>query len=206
MYARRACRLGRGERLRDSRAGRGGSPLRQPRLLGGAVGAASSAPYVVKAHGSELEYSTRERGAVGVGSRGARGRRGDRRRSEHIRTVVREGLWDGGSGPRSHPASTWPWRPAPKAEGLAELVVESYSSMRRAWNANERLRRGTRCACCRFSPETGRPSSTTASSSKTRASRSCSRRCAVWTRAVIVGFGDYRAEPEAAAVISTSSS
>ena len=50
-------------------------------LLGGPVGAATGAPFAVKAHGSELEYSMRgEPGAVGVGSGGARGRAGDVRR------------------------------------------------------------------------------------------------------------------------------
>ena len=50
-------------------------------LLGGAVGAASGSGYVVKAHGSELEYSMRgNAGAVGVGRGGARERVGDDRR------------------------------------------------------------------------------------------------------------------------------
>ena len=40
-------------------------------LLGGPVGASTGAPYAVKAHGSELEYSMRGRPALGTWGREA---------------------------------------------------------------------------------------------------------------------------------------
>ena len=49
-------------------------------LLGGAVGLASGAPYAVKAHGSELEYSMRGRPELeSMGEGRARARDGDLR-------------------------------------------------------------------------------------------------------------------------------
>ncbi len=60
-------------------------------LMGGPVGAASGAPYRVKAHGSELEYSMRGRPELGEWARAAlEGAEATYVGSEHIRDVLRE--------------------------------------------------------------------------------------------------------------------
>jgi glycosyltransferase involved in cell wall biosynthesis len=110
-------------------------------LLGGAVGAASGGSYVVKAHGSELEYSMRgneelsawggevlaEADATIVGS-------------EHIRNVVREVC---GTVERVHEippgVDVELWRPAPREEALAGLITEARLDPPNPGSANERL-------------------------------------------------------------------
>jgi glycosyltransferase involved in cell wall biosynthesis len=60
-------------------------------LMGGPVGAASGAPFRVKAHGSELEYSMRGRPELGAWARAAlEGAEATYVGSEHIRDVLRE--------------------------------------------------------------------------------------------------------------------
>ena len=60
-------------------------------LLGGPVGAAAGAPYVVKAHGSELEYAMRGNEELSAwGAEALAGARATVVGSEHIRTVVAE--------------------------------------------------------------------------------------------------------------------
>ena len=60
-------------------------------LLGGLVGAASGSPYVVKAHGSELEYSMRGNEQLSRwGAEVLAGARATVAGSEHIRDVVAE--------------------------------------------------------------------------------------------------------------------
>jgi glycosyltransferase involved in cell wall biosynthesis len=60
-------------------------------LLGGPVGAASSVPYAVKAHGSELEYSMRGNAELSAwGAEALAGARATFVGSEHIRTVLAE--------------------------------------------------------------------------------------------------------------------
>jgi len=110
-------------------------------LLGGAVGAASGAPYAVKAHGSELEYSMRGRpelerwglevlngaDAVFVGS-------------AHIREVLEEVC---GHVERVHEVPPGvdvdAWRPQARDEALASLVEESRRDAPNPANASERL-------------------------------------------------------------------
>ena len=67
-------------------------------LLGGPVGAASGLPYVVKAHGSELEYAMRGNEGLGVWARDAvAGASAVIAGSEHVRDVLAEvaGIRDG---------------------------------------------------------------------------------------------------------------
>jgi glycosyltransferase involved in cell wall biosynthesis len=110
-------------------------------LLGGAVGLATGAPYSVKAHGSELEYSMRGRPdleewghdvladatAVFVGS-------------QHIREVVEQVC-----GHVEHVHEVPPgvdvdlWRPAPSAEALEALLAEARLDPPNPADANERL-------------------------------------------------------------------
>jgi glycosyltransferase involved in cell wall biosynthesis len=110
-------------------------------LLGGAVGKAAGAPYVVKAHGSELEYSMRGRpeleewgkrvleaaSAVFVGS-------------AHIREVLEDVC---GHVERVHEVPPGvdvdEWRPLPREQALAELVEEARRDPPNPGNASERL-------------------------------------------------------------------
>ena len=110
-------------------------------LLGGAVGLATGAPYSVKAHGSELEYSMRGRPAleewghdvladataVFVGS-------------QHIREVVEQVCRH-----VEHVHEVPPgvdvdlWRPAPSEEALEALLAEARLDPPNPADANERL-------------------------------------------------------------------
>ena len=110
-------------------------------LLGGAVGAATGARYVVKAHGSELEYSMRGRpeleewggdvletaAAVFVGS-------------GHIREVLEEVC---GHVERVHEVPPGvdidAWRPQPRDDALAGLLAEARRDPPNPGNADERL-------------------------------------------------------------------
>lgn len=110
-------------------------------LLGGAVGTATGAPYVLKAHGSELEYSMRgnrdlERWgldvldsahAVVVGS-------------THIEEVLREVCgYDGPVHEIPPGVDIVAWRPQARDEALAELIAEARNDAPYPGNANERL-------------------------------------------------------------------
>jgi glycosyltransferase involved in cell wall biosynthesis len=110
-------------------------------LLGGAVGRASGAPYALKAHGSELEYSMRGRpeleewgrdvlgaaAAVFVGS-------------AHIRDVVEEVC---GHVERVHEVppgvDVEEWVPRQRDAALAGLLAEARRDPPNPGNANERL-------------------------------------------------------------------
>jgi glycosyltransferase involved in cell wall biosynthesis len=110
-------------------------------LLGGAVGAASGARYVVKAHGSELEYSMRGRPEL---------ERWGRRVLEHAASVfvgsahIREVLEDVcGHVDRVHEVPPGvdieEWRPRSRAEALEGLIAEAERDPANPENANERL-------------------------------------------------------------------
>ena len=110
-------------------------------LLGGAVGAASGGPYVVKAHGSELEYSMRGNTELSVwGGDVLADAAATVVGSEHIRNVVREVC---GTVERVHEIPPGVdvefWLPAPKAEALAGLLAEARLDPANAGNTNERL-------------------------------------------------------------------
>ena len=170
-------------------------------LLGGPVGAGGGARYVVKAHGSELEYSMR--GNEELSRWGRRGARAARRPtivgSEHIREVVAEVC---GAVERVH---TIPpgvdvelWQPQPREEALAALVAESRADPPNPGNANERL------------PDEGNAERLAAFLAGDRPTVVYFGKLienkgvqvllealrGVDARAVIVGFGDYRAELE----------
>ena len=169
-------------------------------LLGGPVGAGSGSRYVVKAHGSELEYSMRGNERLsrwgGVALAGAAATIVG---SEHIRDVLAEIC---GTVDRVH---TIPpgvdvelWRPAPRAEALDALVRQARKDPPNPGNANERL------------PDEG-------NADRLAAFLAGERPTVVYygklirnkgvqvllealrgldARAVIVGFGDYRAQLE----------
>ena len=147
VHARRARRLGRGERLRFASGA--------PRISSASTTSSSAArsaprapPYVVKAHGSELEYSMRGSSRLSAWAEVLAGAAATVVESEHIPHRLRpRGLRDGGSRPRDPtPASTWSWQPAPRAEALAGSSP-SHSSMRRTSRTpTSDFRTRTRCA------------------------------------------------------------
>ena len=169
-------------------------------LLGGAVGQASGARYAVKAHSSELEYSMRGRrelerwgrdvlegaSAVFVGS-------------AHIRDVLEEVC---GHVARVHEVppgvDVEEWRPQPRDEALRGLIAEAERDPPNPGNADERL------------PDEG-------NAERLRAFLAGEQATVVYfgklllnkgvhvllealggvdARAVVVGFGDFRAELE----------
>jgi glycosyltransferase involved in cell wall biosynthesis len=169
-------------------------------LLGGPVGAASGARYAVKAHGSELEYAMR-----GSPELAAWGREGLARAeavfvgSDHIRGVLEDVV---GHVERVHEVPPGvdvdDWRPRPRAEALAGLLDEARRDPPNPGNENERLPdegnaerladflRGDEPTVVYF----GKLLYNKGIHVLLEALRD------VDARAVIVGFGDYRAELE----------
>jgi glycosyltransferase involved in cell wall biosynthesis len=110
-------------------------------LLGGPVGAATGAPYAVKVHGSELEYSMRGRPELGAWGREAlAGARATFVGSAHIRDVLEDVV---GHVDRVHEVppgvDVEAWQPQPREEALAALLAESRVDPPNPGNANERL-------------------------------------------------------------------
>ena len=110
-------------------------------LLGGPVGVASEAPFAVKAHGSELEYSMR--GRPDLASWGAEALAEALATfvgSEHIRAVVEdvcghtERVFDVPPG-----VDVELWLPAERGEALSQLVAEAALDRPNPGNADERL-------------------------------------------------------------------
>jgi glycosyltransferase involved in cell wall biosynthesis len=169
-------------------------------LLGGPVGAATGAPYVVKAHGSELEYSMRGNPELSRwGGEALAGAEAAIVGSEHIREVLEEVC-----GQVDHVHEVPPgvdvelWHPQPRDEALAALLEEARRDPPNPGNADERL------------PDEG-------NAERLEAFLAGDRSTVVYfgklirnkgvqllldalkevdARAVIVGFGDYRAELE----------
>jgi glycosyltransferase involved in cell wall biosynthesis len=169
-------------------------------LLGGPVGAASGARYAVKAHGSELEYSMRGNrelsewgrqslaaaGAVFVGS-------------EHIREVLEEVV---GHVDRVHVVPPGvdvdEFVPLPRDEALRRLIAESRADPPNPGNANERLPDEGNAE--RLEPFFATDEPTVLYFGKLLRNKGVhvllEALHEVDARAVIVGFGDYRAEIE----------
>jgi glycosyltransferase involved in cell wall biosynthesis len=110
-------------------------------LLGGAVGRASGSPYALKAHGSELEYSMRGRPELEVWGREVLGAAhavfvG----SAHIREVVEEVC---GHVERVHEVppgvDVEEWVPQARESALTALIAEARRDPPNPGNANERL-------------------------------------------------------------------
>ena len=169
-------------------------------LLGGAVGAASGGRYVVKAHGSELEYSMR--GNVELSAWGGEVlARADATvvGSEHIREVVREVC---GTIERVHEippgVDVELWRPAPREQALAALVAEARLDPPNPGNANERLPDEDNAARLDSFLAGERP--TVVYYGKLIENKGVQVLLdalrGVDARAVVVGFGDYRVQLE----------
>jgi glycosyltransferase involved in cell wall biosynthesis len=172
-------------------------------LPGGAVGAASGARYAVKAHGSELEYSMRRSPELQAWGREALARAaavfvG----SQHIREVLEEVV-----GHVEHVYEVPPgvdvdeFRPRPRDEALAGLLEQARLDPPNPGNANEREPDADNAARLAAFFEGDRP--TVLYFGKLLYNKGVHLLLEALgeldARAVIVGFGDYRAELEAAA-------
>jgi glycosyltransferase involved in cell wall biosynthesis len=110
-------------------------------LLGGAVGAAAGAPFAVKAHGSELEYSMRGRPQLEEWGRQVLAQaRATFVGSAHIREVLEDVC---GHVDRVHEVPPGvdvdEWRPRPREEAVAGLVAEARRDRPNPGNGDERL-------------------------------------------------------------------
>jgi glycosyltransferase involved in cell wall biosynthesis len=170
-------------------------------LLGGAVGAATGGSYLVKAHGSELEYSMRGNAELSAwGGEVLEGAAATVVGSEHIRAVVREVC---GTVERVHEippgVDVELWRPAPRDEALAALLAEARLDRPNPGNGNERLPDdGNARRLAEFLARDDRP--TVVYYGKLIENKGVQILLEALqgldARAVIVGFGDYRAELE----------
>ena len=172
-------------------------------LLGGPVAAATGARYAVKAHGSELEYSMRDNAELSEWGRESLARAeavfvG----SAHIREVLEDVV---GHVDRVHQVPPGvdidEFRPQPLGEALAGLLDEARRDPPNPGNANERLPdEGNAARLARFF-EGDEPA--VLYFGKLIRNKGVQLLLeaiqGLDARAVIVGFGDYRAELEALA-------
>jgi glycosyltransferase involved in cell wall biosynthesis len=110
-------------------------------LLGGPVGAATGAPFAVKAHGSELEYSMRGNAALSTwGADALAGARATFVGSEHIRTVLAEVCGHTDRVIEVPPGvDVDEWVPEPREVALAALAEQARHDPPNPGNAEERL-------------------------------------------------------------------
>jgi glycosyltransferase involved in cell wall biosynthesis len=169
-------------------------------LLGAAVGAASGAPYAVKAHGSELEYSMRGRPELEAWGREVL----DAARavvvgSSHIRDVLEEVC---GHVDRVHEVPPGvdvdAWRPQSREDALAALLEEARHDPPNRGNVNERLPDEGNAE--RLAGFLAGDAPTVVYFGKLLRNKGVhvllEALRGVDARAVVVGFGDYRAELE----------
>jgi glycosyltransferase involved in cell wall biosynthesis len=170
-------------------------------LLGGAVGAATRAPYSVKAHGSELEYSMRGRPELEAwGAQVLAAARATFVGSAHIREVLEDVC---GHVERVHEVppgvDVEEWRPRPRGEAVAGLIEESRRDPPNPGNANERLPDAGNAD--RLGPFLAGDAPTVVYFGKLLRNKGVHVLLEALrgtdARAVIVGFGDYRVELEA---------
>ena len=169
-------------------------------LLGGPVGAASGARYAVKAHGSELEYSMRgNRELSDWGRESLAGAEAVFVGSEHIREVLEDVV---GHVDRVHVVSPGvdvdEFAPLPRREALRRLIAESRADPPNPGNAYERLPDEGNAERLESFFATDEP--TVLYFGKLLRNKGVhvllEALREVDARAVIVGFGDYRAELE----------
>jgi glycosyltransferase involved in cell wall biosynthesis len=169
-------------------------------LLGGAVGAATGAPYVVKAHGSELEYSMRGRPELEAwGGEVLSGADAVFVGSAHLREVLEDVC---GHVERVHEVPPGvdieEWRPRPREEALTGLLAESRADPPNPGSANERLPDEGNAE--RLAAFLAAPGPLVVYFGKLLHNKGVHVLLealeGVDARAVIVGFGDYRAELE----------
>ena len=169
-------------------------------LLGGAVGAASGAPYAVKAHGSELEYSMRGRPELEAWGREILATAtATFVGSAHIREVVEQVC---GHVERVHEVppgvDVEQWRPQPREEALAALVEEARRDPPNPGNGNERLPDEGNAE--RLTEFLAGDDATVVYFGKLLRNKGVhvllDALAGIDARTVVVGFGDYRAELE----------
>jgi glycosyltransferase involved in cell wall biosynthesis len=169
-------------------------------LLGGPVGAAAGAPFAVKAHGSELEYSMRgNRELSDWGRESLAGAEAVFVGSEHIREVLEEVV---GHVDRVHVVPPGvdvdEFVPLPRDEALRRLIAESRVDPPNPGNAFERLPDDGNAERLESFFATDEP--TVLYFGKLLRNKGVHVLLEalrdVDARAVIVGFGDYRAELE----------
>jgi glycosyltransferase involved in cell wall biosynthesis len=169
-------------------------------LLGGPVGAGGGSPYVVKAHGSELEYSMRGNEELSRwGAEALAGAEATIVGSEHIRDVVAEvcGIVD-------HVHTVPPgvdaelWQPQPREAALAALVREARNDSPNPGNEEERL--PDEGNADRLAEFLAGDAPTVVYYGKLIRNKGVQVLLealdGIAARTVIVGFGDYRAELE----------
>jgi glycosyltransferase involved in cell wall biosynthesis len=172
-------------------------------LVGAPVGAASGARYAVKAHGSELEYSMRGNAELSAwGRETLAGAVAVFVGSAHIRAVLDDVV---GHVERVHEVppgvDVEEFRPRPRAEALAALVEEARRDPPNPGNRNERLPDGGNAE--RLAAFLAGPEKTVVYFGKLIENKGVQLLLEALNgldaRAVIVGFGDYRAQLEALA-------
>ena len=169
-------------------------------LLGGAVGLASGAPYAVKAHGSELEYSMRGRPELEAWGREVLdAATATFVGSAHIREVVEEVCEHVDRVHEVPPGvDIEEWRPQPREAALAALVAEARRDPPNQTTANERLPDEGNAE--RLSAFLAGDEPTVVYIGKLLRNKGVhvllEALRGVDARAVVVGFGDYRSELE----------
>jgi glycosyltransferase involved in cell wall biosynthesis len=176
-------------------------------LPGAAVGAASGARFAVKAHGSELEYSMRGNPELQAWGREAlAGAEAVFVGSQHIREVLEDVV---GHVDRVYEVPPGvdidEFRPRPRGEALAALLEEARQDPPNPGNANERIPDEGNAERLAAFFEDDRP--TVLYFGKLLYNKGVHLLLEALrqldARAVIVGFGDYRTELEAAAPSGT---
>ena len=176
-------------------------------LLGAPVGAASGAPFAVKAHGSELEYSMRGNDELSAwGRETLAGAESVVVGSAHIRSVLEEVV---GHVDRVHEippgVDVDEFHPEDRDDALAQLLVEARADPPNAGNENERLPDGGNAE--RFAEFFATDEPTVVYYGKLIFNKGVHLLLEALNeldaRAVMVGFGDYRAELERAAPART---
>jgi glycosyltransferase involved in cell wall biosynthesis len=169
-------------------------------LLGAPVGAASGAPFIVKAHGSELEYSMRGNADLSAwGRQTLASAESVVVGSAHIRAVLEDVV---GHVDRVHEippgVDVDEFRPEGRADALAQLLAEARADPPNSGNENERLPDAGNAE--RFADFFATDEPTLVYYGKLLFNKGVHLLLETLSeldaRAVIVGFGDYRAELE----------
>ena len=176
-------------------------------LLGAPVGSASGMRYRVKAHGSELEYSMRDRPDLARwGAETLAGAEVVYAGSEHIRKVLEEVVG------HVEPVEIVPpgvdvdeFRPEPREAALAALLEEARADPPNPGNREERLPDEGNAG--RFARFFGEERPTVVYFGKLMENKGVhvllEALAALDARAVVVGFGDFREQLEALAPLGT---
>ncbi|HEX7311333.1 MAG TPA: glycosyltransferase family 4 protein [Gaiellaceae bacterium] len=172
-------------------------------VLGGPVAAATGARYVVKAHGSELEYAMRGNDELSaLGRESLAGAEAVFVGSEHIRNVLEDVVGHVDRVLEVPPGvDVDEFRPLPRADALARLLEEARRDPPNPGNANERLPDEGNAE--RFAEFFAEPGPTVVFFGKLIFNKGVhlllEALAGLDAKAVIVGFGDYRDELEAIA-------